>query len=471
MTDPSLKSALAALKGHISVAKRSLGIAGYEPHAKQQLALDGVHEYRTGVVIQGGNRSGKSNWLITQIISLLLGYEAWSGRKLPFTPPVKGRLFGEDWTHQVGQVLMPIIKETIPMDEIVSTKKNNQGIQYLWEFRNGSTLEIMTYEQDTDHVEGWSGHFVGFDEPPPRDKYIAMRRGLVDYDGIFLMSMTPLKEPWIFDEVVNSKENVLSLTVDIRENPYLSEEAIVKFEAVLTDDEKESRLHGKWQHLQGLVYKEFDRGLHVIEPFKLTHRFTYFAAIDFHPRTEHAVILVAVDKRNNMYVVDEIFAHGTAEDIASWIITWHRKNMLDTVLIDALSKGDSNRGKTTFDIISDLLWLHQILLETGSKDLDSGVREVQDALLGPNKMPSLFVFPHCERTIFEFTHYIWADWKRGIAQERTAKQTPRSKDDHMLENIRRLLLLPAEYRLTAQYRSMIDEANRGYKPLDAVAGY
>jgi len=98
-------------------------------------------------------------------------------------------------------------------------------------------------------------------------------------------------------------------------------------------------------------------------------------------------------------------------------------------------------------------------------------RVVQEALMGINRMPSLFVFPHCERTIYEFGHYIWDDWRRGAAKERTAKQKPRSKDDHMLENLRRLLLLPAEYRQTAQFRGMIDQMNQGYQPMDAVAGY
>ena len=448
------------------------GIFGYVPHAKQRAAFDGVYGYRRGVVFQGGNRSGKSNWLIHQVASLLLGIEPWSGRKMPFEVPVRGRLFGEDWTHHVGQVLMPIIREAFPSEEVKKTKRNNQGIQYLWEFKNGSTLEIMTYEQSTDMVEGWSGHFVAMDEPPPRDKYIACRRGLVDYDGIFLMSLTPLKEPWIYDEIVqNVDDDILSIHVDIRDNEHLPADAIDKFEKSLSDDEKEARLHGKWLHLQGLVYKDFDRSVHVIDPFELTHNMTYYAAVDFHPRTEHAVVFVAVDKRGIMYVVDEIFAHGTAEDIASWIIGFHRKNAIDTCLIDALSKGDPHRGQTTYEIIDGLLHGAGIPLETGSKDLDSGVRVVQEALLGQNKMPSLFVFPHCQRTIFEFGHYIWDDWRRGAAQERTVKQKPRSKDDHMLENIRRLLLLPAEYRNAAQYRMMLEQVNRGFKPMDAIAGY
>lgn len=467
-----LNTSIAASDELMSLLKNELGILGYEPHEKQQKAFDGVHDGRKGVLFQGGNRSGKSNWLIHQICCLLLGLEPWSGREMPFKAPVRGRLLGEDWQHHINAVLMPIIIETFPMEEVSRTKKNNQGVKYWWEFRNGSTLEIMTYEQKTDMVEGWSGHFVAMDEPPPRDKYIACRRGLVDYDGIFLMSLTPLKEPWIYDEIVmNPSEDVLSVHVDIRDNEHLPPDAIDKFEASLSEDEREARIHGKWLHLQGLVYKEFDRGSHVMKPFELSHNLTYYAAIDFHPRTPHALSLVAIDKRNIMYVVDEIFTHGTAEDIASWVIAWHREHALDTVLIDALSKGDPHRGRTTYDIISDLLFAHEILLETGSKDLDSGVRVVQEALMGINRMPSLFVFPHCERTIYEFGHYIWDDWRRGAAKERTAKQKPRSKDDHMLENLRRLLLLPAEYRQTAQFRGMIDQMNQGYQPMDAVAGY
>src|SRR3972149_2614216 len=179
----------------------------FKPHQKQQAFFAAVANAQKKVVIfQGGNRSGKTTSLIVAIVSLMLGYFPWAPAIfLRFKPPIKVRLFGEDWTHHVGQVLIPEIKKWMPASQVKTTKKNNQGIDYFWELKNGSILEIMTYEQQTDQVEGWSGHVVACDEPMPRDKYIANKRGLVDYNGVYLMAFTPLKEPWIKDELIDNR--------------------------------------------------------------------------------------------------------------------------------------------------------------------------------------------------------------------------------------------------------------------------
>lgn len=414
----------------------------FKPHPKQEGYFGAVRDASKKVIIfQGGNRSGKTTSLIVALISLMLGKLPWDkdGKNLRYKPPIRARLFGEDWTHHVGQVLIPELKKWMPAREVKATKKNNQGIDYYWQLANGSVLEIMTYEQSTDQVEGWSGHVVACDEPMPRDKYIANKRGLVDFDGVYLMSFTPLKEPWIKDELIdNPDSSIATFFVDTDDNPYLSKAAIEEFKKSLTPDEVAARLRGQWMHLQGLVYKEFDKNLHWIEPFKLTDNFTISCAIDTHPRTEQAVSFMAVDKRGMYYIVKEIFEHGRPEDIVDWIIEFHEKtHKVHRVLIDPSSQGDQNRGDSTYDIISKGLSKKGIVLDKGSKDLDSGIMVVKEALKSRNGLPSLFIFNTCPRHLYEFSHYIWDEWK---TDGKTERNKPRDKDDHMLENLRRLVL-------------------------------
>lgn len=432
---------LALLKKKEKYYEQNL-VLTFKPHQKQQAFFDAVANVQKKVVIfQGGNRSGKTTSLIVAIVSLMLGYFPWAPAIfLRFKPPIKVRLFGEDWTHHVGQVLIPEIKKWMPASQVKTTKKNNQGIDYFWELKNGSILEIMTYEQQTDQVEGWSGHVVACDEPMPRDKYIANKRGLVDYNGVYLMSFTPLKEPWIKDELIDNPDpSIATFFVDTDDNPYLSAEAIDEFKKSLTDDEKAARLHGRWLHLQGLVYKEFDKNTHWIDPFKLSDAFTVYAAIDTHPRTEQAVSFLAVDKRGMYYMVGERFEHGRPEDVADWIIEFHeRTRKVHRAIIEPGSKGDQNRGDSTYDVINKKLSAHGIALDMGSKDMNSGILAVKEALKTRNGLPSLFIWNTCPRHLFEFTHYIWDDWKSDL---KTEKNKPRDKDDHMLENLRRLVLL------------------------------
>jgi hypothetical protein len=76
-------------------------------------------------------------------------------------------------------------------------------------------------------------------------------RGLIDFRGRAWLTLTPISEPWLFDEIVGKADGkkVWFTTGDIRDNPYLSEEAIQDFESKLLPEEIEARIHGKFIHL------------------------------------------------------------------------------------------------------------------------------------------------------------------------------------------------------------------------------
>jgi len=64
-------------------------------------------------------------------------------------------------------------------------------------------------------------------------------------------------------------KRIFVATVDMRDNTHLSEADILQFEKTLTEEEKEARIHGKFMHLTGLVYKDFDPDIHIIDPQRL----------------------------------------------------------------------------------------------------------------------------------------------------------------------------------------------------------
>ena len=459
--------ALSAIESY----KKTHYLEFFQPHEKQEPVFDAVKDRDVKTILfQGGNRSGKTTWNIATVASLLLGYLPWDKSLTRFPVPVRGRLCGEDNGHHLREVLIPKLKEMIPAEGVQFTRKNQMGLEAYWQLTNGSVLELMSYEQSTDIYEGWSGHFVSFDEPPPRDKYVACKRGLIDYDGICLMSLTPLKEPWIYDEIVSKANNTMKFfVVDTLDNPHLSKEAISEFEMTLTADEIATRLRGGWLFLQGLVYKEYEPNVHRIKPFKIPVDWPVYVAIDTHPRTEQAITFMAVDEKDRFYVIHEIFQHGSPEEVAQWILEYNDKHHeIDMVLIEPGSQGDTNRGQSMFEIIDKLLSTRKIPLELGSRDLSGGILQVRRALMSPNGLPSLFVFDTCERTHYEFTRYVWDEWR---TDGRTEKQKPRDKDDHLLENIRRLVQFPVSYRSKLDYRSMVQAAARGYTPTDSIAGY
>lgn len=390
--------------------------------------------------------------------------------KLRFNPPVKIRILGEDMTA-LEKVQIPKLKKYVAPEWVAAKKKNSFGVENHWVFTNGSTFELLTYQQDSAMMEGWDGHVAIYDEPPPRSHYIANQRGLLDHNGISIFSMTPLKEPWIADEIVNKPDpTIWAITIGTTENPHLSAKAIEEFESKLTEDEKKTRIGGEFLHLQGLVFKDFNKQTHLKNCRDIEPDCTVYASIDTHPRTEQAIVFLKVDKRGNMFVVKEHFRHGSPDYVADQIIGFHKhEHKIEMVLIEPASKGDTNRGQSTFEIIEGRLAEHGIQLECGSKDLSGGILQMQDAFMSRNKVASLFIDPSCERLIWELSRYIWKDWKTGGSSDKGELNKPQDKDDHLIECTRRLIQLPAEYVAPRQAEEFI--RNNKWNPADPEIGY
>lgn len=391
---------------------------------------------------------------------------------LRFKPPVKIRIFGEK-TDTLAEVQNPKLQKFIAPEWLALTKKGQTGVIEHYLFQNGSTIDLLTYQQDPASMEGWDGHVCVFDEPPPRSVYIANVRGLVDHNGIALFSMTPLKEPWAADEIVNNPDpSFFSLTASSYDNPHVQRGALDAFFAKLDDDELETRRDGKFLHLQGLVFKEFDKNTHVIRPFKLTREYTVYAAIDNHPRTEQAVLFVAVDRHSRVFAFKEIFQHGTPEQVAGWVVDFHdHTHPIEQVLIDRSSQGDTNRGRSTYEIIEERLSAAGIPLDFGSKDLSSGIGIVRDYLRSQNGVASVFITEDCPTLIWEMQRYRWAEWRAGADKStRTPMNKPVDAEDHEIENLRRLLQLPVRFVDPGQ-RANIDPSRNRWTPTDPYAGY
>ncbi len=417
------------------------------PH--QQLALDYIHQGKKIIILQGGNRVGKSTFGAIAVVSACLGYQPWDKKPFIFKTPIKCRIIASDWEHSVKEVIVPKLKEWSPAGSY-ETRKNSLGVETFWTYKNGSTIEIMTYVQDTKLHEGWSGHLVLADEECPYDKFIANLRGLVDFGGIFIMTFTALYEAWILDELVlkNDPDVGVVSNVPIWSNKYIDKDFIKTFSSKLTDDEKIARIEGGWIQLAGLVLKEFNRDVHIIEPFDILDKngnceFPVVAAIDLHLTKPQAIGFYMIDDRDRIFVIDEVWADLTPEEIADEIIKRKQEKnwRIELAIIDPLSKGDerfmTHRYSTqnSFTIIKNRISRYGIRLEAGSKDREGAIRNIRMRLKGHNGVPSLYIFRNCERHIWEIQRWTHERFK---------------ENDDMMENLGRITVhgvhyVPKEY--------------------------
>ena len=107
-------------------------------------------------------------------------------------------------------------------------------------------------------------------------------RGLTDRNGPLFLTLTPTLgtswigprwyDPWMEatggDEMESNE--VIFFFANTEDNPYLSKRGVESLKRQLvTEEQKQVRLHGRFIVLEGLVYPMFNRRIHVIPPVKV----------------------------------------------------------------------------------------------------------------------------------------------------------------------------------------------------------
>ena len=494
----------------------------WKPYAWQGgRALPTIREKTiTGII--SSNKIGKTALAMNVLISWLEGYEPWRlvgkddpdavqavggeyyrSSSLGIKPPVNLILTGEDWKLHIGRVLVPELKKWAPAG-MYKTKKNEQGVEYLWEWHNKSTLTIMSYSQDDALFESFRAQGVVMDEPPPKSKYVAMSRGLLLDCGKTALFLTPLKEAWILDDIVLSGRRDVGIVdgLDIRDNPDLynsdldvlgqmglSEEQKSEFFDLLLYEDKDKgkpvidkgyaaerylekigcledeglsklkilkfikdidpsdvppRVFGMFKALVGRVLKGFDDDVHRIKPFEVPTDWPVTVMIDFHLSTPQAVSYWAVNRQDIHYCIAETWENLSAKGISDDIVRKIKKygwNITDAY-IDPLSKGDTaymrnvigSDMQDTFTQLEERLDRHGITLEVASKDKTSGIKNIEEWLVGPNKMPTCYIFDTCDRHLFEVKRWVYDDDGKPVKE-----------NDHFMENWYRYSLTGARF--------------------------
>jgi hypothetical protein len=422
----------------------------YTPHEKQRLFHLSDKKIR---LFLAGNRAGKSTAGIEEDLFHATGqYPDWYPETGKMTPPTRGRIICTDFANGMGSVIMPKIAELLPSDRIKRVNKSPQGIIVKYILNNGSIIDILTHEQDTALFEGWSGNFCHFDEPPPRDKYIACQRGLVDFNGRCWFTLTPLSEAWIYDELYESKEDeIFVVEASIYDNPYLSKSSIESFERSLTPDEKEARIKGKFMHLTGLVYKQFNPDIHIINDFEIPQDWRIGNVIDPHDRKPHAIIWFAVDPFDTVYFCDELEINGTIKETSDKIKIKEGKKPATLRIIDP------NKGKSPAKVGSQVLivdeFAHEGLYYNPyiSDNIVEGHLNVQKYLMYDKTKPidsfnhpKMYVFRSCRKIIHSLTHYIWDDSVKDGSRD--VREKPKDLNKDFSDCVRYALIVKPRYQ-------------------------
>lgn len=430
---------------------KSFGLLRYRPHPKQDEFHRAGNFKLRGVL--SGNRFGKSTAGLAEDCAWLIGERPWYPKGspertigIPQGRPLRGFVLAADfdkvdalWTNETSGKLY----QMLPPGFVKHKYRNSQGVVVKIVTGNGSELvfdTVKSFKNNAQGAESEAWDFGHIDEPCPFPMFKAYARGLVDSNGSAWFLLTPLEEPWISD-LFNPPEDyedpfaglerwlITGSTID---NVYLSKEGIDRYAALLTEEEKATRLHGEDAGKTGLIYGKDLNPSHRLheKPFGWTSwtqvpkDWCVYGAIDTHPVTPHAVLFCAVNPAGFRVFFAEIFEKLLIKDLCARI----KERLNGAGLVRLICEPAAwIPHPTTGESIAEVFAKEGLYVEKASKDLSGGILRVKDDL-GSEGLMSFGT--HLRRTFWEFARYRW--------DEDTDR--PVDKDDHMMECLYRLCI-------------------------------
>ena len=441
---------LKALKDKELLSQENV-LSTFKPHKGQKDFLESPKTIRA---LFSGNGFGKSTVLVIDLIYAHLElhpYRNTSNVRATWLL-LPGFDKAEDYWSE--------IKRWCPPSQLPKLNKMGTSAIKRLEWPNGSTTTFYSFDQDPQKLEGTNIDALYIDECPPRSLWIAAYRGLRNNkDYYVVMASTPISEPWLYEEIyqpwaLKKDPNIFLIQGSTHENPYLSKTWIKDFEGRLTEDERATRIHGEFSHLQGRVFKEFTRQTHVYDYQTWPEDWPVYCAIDPHPRKPHTAVWLGVTSDDILVVIDELKVEGDVEEFAKALKQKDKdgKYKIISRRIDNSGSGtDWNRDSFIAQLAS--FGVRTSPMRKSEKDVASSLQRIK--LLLKNKQ--LRFLENCVNMISDMELYAWQDYRNPSASGTNEK--PRKIHDDMIDPLRYIIASNPIHSPTMSVISTLSDKN------------
>ena len=199
-----------------------------------------------------------------------------------------------------------------------------------------------------------------------------------------------------------------------------------------------------WFALSGeLIFPEFDKNVHLIEPFEIPKHWPIYQGIDHGVRNPTAVIWAAVSPDNDIICYREYYHKNMtvkqhAEQIR--ILEKHEKEN-NCKIIRYIDPATSQRNGINLDTIMGEFAKNGIYCIPGTNNVEAGLDRISKYLrIDKSGKPRLYLFNTLRNTINEFTNYRWKEITPTQAEKSNPKDQPGKVNDHLLDALRYLLM-------------------------------
>lgn len=215
------------------------------------------------------------------------------------------------------------------------------------------------------------------------------------------------------------------------DNPFISKEEIDAAKQELTEDTFMQEYMADFRKFVGLVYKDFNREIHVKELPDFKPVF-WIRGCDRGFRVPTAVPWVGVDKDGVWYQTDEIYEPGlTNPPLAEKLKAQRGKITPEYSTMDSAQMSDI---QDLASLGEDFVPVKKESGETNQNYVRYKVEKFADRLrVKADGRAGYYVHPSCENTIHEFETYRWKEKRVNEESDINEPEMPEKANDHMMD--------------------------------------
>lgn len=329
---------------------------------------------------------------------------------------------------QAKAIMWSMLREVVPLHSIA--KKNETELTIV--LKNGSQIMLKGAE-DPDTLRGVRIDLCIFDEcafiNKWEDVWKVIRPTLVDSKADVWFISTPNGFNHFKELAERVEDGWKYYHFTSYDNPYIDNDELDAARAEMDDDSFQQEFMGEFRKMAGLIYKNFNRDVHMVDVPSFDANWTYYRSLDFGFGHNAALGYFAVSPdQTAIYMYDGLY-----------------RNALDTdQLADSVKLKDAGKYITGAwadsaqpQIIEDLT-LKGVRFEPVEKGPDSvikGITNVSAMLkIRPDTgKPTLMFSKHLDWVANEFEQYRWVQNKNENSAQR---EMPLKRDDDAMDMIR-----------------------------------
>ena len=409
----------------------------------QNEVANDTHRFK---VICAGRRSGKSVLARLTLLKWALGN---IGTYYLVSPTYR----------QAKSIHWNELRREVPREWIVKTNETELSIT----LKNGSVIELKGAE-NPDALRGIKLRGLVIDEIASIRNWDwlwqeVLRPTLTDYEAPAIFISTPKGYNHFYDlyQAGQGKDiQYKSWRFTSYDNPYIPKQEIDNAKKELTEDTFAQEYLADFRKYTGLVYKEFQREIHVIESFDIPEGWQIYRSFDFGSTNPTVCLWIAVDGDENWFVVSEHYQTGETIDYHAGRVSSNEYSTRHGGV--SATYGDPSGAQIITEFAQRGIYITPANKETGTNFnswVRFGIEKVAERLkvipghrlgtlgtqptnagLEREGMPCLYVFSTCTNLIREFETYRWKEKSVTQAQDLNEPDVPEKANDHAMDALR-----------------------------------